>query len=147
MPGKLLEYITNFPRVVGGIDEESTRRAVELYRTIVRKEITATSVLAAELAKTMENAYRDVNIAFSNEMARICETMGVDVYEIRRVDECPPRPEHAPAGRRGGWALPAERLVAAQVWRRYLWQVQGARTYDRPGPRDQRRDAAASGRS
>jgi len=85
MPGKLLEYITDFPRVVGGIDEESTRRAVELYRTIVRQEITPTSVLTAELAKTMENAYRDVNIAFANEMARICEAMGVDVYEIQAL--------------------------------------------------------------
>jgi len=87
MPGKLLEYITDFPRVVGGIDEESTRRAVELYRTIVHSshEITPTSVLTAELAKTMENAYRDVNIAFANEMARVCEAMGADVHEIRRL--------------------------------------------------------------
>jgi UDP-N-acetyl-D-mannosaminuronic acid dehydrogenase len=85
MPGKLLEYITDFPRVVGGIDQESTRRAVELYRTIVRDEITPTSVLTAELAKTMENAYRDVNIAFANEMAQVCEAMGVDVYEIREL--------------------------------------------------------------
>jgi UDP-N-acetyl-D-mannosaminuronic acid dehydrogenase len=85
MPGKLLEYITDFPRVIGGINEESTRRAVELYRTIVRKEITPTSVLTAELAKTMENAYRDVNIAFANEMARVCESMGADVYEIRKL--------------------------------------------------------------
>jgi UDP-N-acetyl-D-mannosaminuronic acid dehydrogenase len=85
MPGKLLEYITDFPRVVGGINKESTRRAVELYKTIVRKEITPTSVLTAELAKTMENAYRDVNIAFANEMARVCEAMGVNVYEIREL--------------------------------------------------------------
>jgi UDP-N-acetyl-D-mannosaminuronic acid dehydrogenase len=85
MPGKLLEYITDFPRVVGGIDDESTRRAVELYKTIVREEITPTSVLTAELAKTMENAYRDVNIAFANEMARVCEAMGVNVYEIREL--------------------------------------------------------------
>jgi UDP-N-acetyl-D-mannosaminuronic acid dehydrogenase len=85
MPGKLLEYITDFPRVVGGIDGESTRRAVELYKTIVREEITPTRLLTAELAKTMENAYRDVNIAFSNEMARVCEAMGVDVYEIQRL--------------------------------------------------------------
>jgi UDP-N-acetyl-D-mannosaminuronic acid dehydrogenase len=87
MPGKLLEYITDFPRVVGGIDGESTRRAVELYKTIVRSghEVTPTSVLTAELAKTMENAYRDVNIAFANEMARVCEVMGVDVYEIRHL--------------------------------------------------------------
>lgn len=85
MPGKLLEYITDFPRVVGGIDAESTHRAVALYKTIVRKEITPASVLTAELAKTMENAYRDVNIAFANEMARTCEAMGVDVYEIREL--------------------------------------------------------------
>lgn len=85
MPGKLLEYITDFPRVVGGIDAESTRRAVNLYKTIVREEITPTSVLTAELAKTMENAYRDVNIAFANEMARVCEVMGVNVYEIREL--------------------------------------------------------------
>jgi UDP-N-acetyl-D-mannosaminuronic acid dehydrogenase len=58
---------------------------VELYRTIVRKEITPTSVLTAELAKTMENAYRDVNIAFANEMALVSEAMGVDVYEIRAL--------------------------------------------------------------
>jgi UDP-N-acetyl-D-mannosaminuronic acid dehydrogenase len=85
MPGKLLEYITDFPRVVGGIDPESTRRAAELYGTIVRKEITPAHVLTAELAKTMENAYRDVNIAFANEMALVCESMGVDVYEIRQL--------------------------------------------------------------
>ncbi len=87
MPGKLLEYITDFPRVVGAIDEKSTRRAVELYETIIHQPhaITPTSVLTAELAKTMENAYRDVNIAFANEMARVCEAMGVDVYEIRKL--------------------------------------------------------------
>jgi UDP-N-acetyl-D-mannosaminuronic acid dehydrogenase len=56
MPGKLLEYITDFPRVVGGIDEESTRRAVELYSHIVREEITPTDVLTAEMAKVVENA-------------------------------------------------------------------------------------------
>jgi len=109
MPGKLLEYITDFPRVVGGIDDESTRRAVELYRTIVRKEITATSVLAAELAKTMENAYRDVNIAFSNEMARVCESMGVDVFEIRRLMNArPDRNMHLPGAGVGGHCLPKD---------------------------------------
>ncbi len=109
MPGKLLEYITDFPRVVGGIDEESTRRAVELYKTIVRKEITPTSVLAAELAKTMENAYRDVNIAFANEMARVCEAMGVDVFEIRRLMNArPDRNMHLPGAGVGGHCLPKD---------------------------------------
>jgi len=109
MPGKLLQYITDFPRVVGGIDAESTRRAVELYRTIVRKEITPTSVLTAELAKTMENAYRDVNIAFANEMARVCEAMGADVYEIRALMNArPDRNMHLAGAGVGGHCLPKD---------------------------------------
>ena len=109
MPGKLLEYITDFPRVVGGIDAESTRRAVELYRTIVRKKITPTSVLTAELAKTMENAYRDVNIAFANEMARVCEAMGADVYEIRALMNArPDRNMHLAGAGVGGHCLPKD---------------------------------------
>jgi UDP-N-acetyl-D-mannosaminuronic acid dehydrogenase len=109
MPGKLLEYTVDFPRVVGGIDAESTSRAVELYRTIVRKEITPTSVLAAELAKTMENAYRDVNIAFANEMARVCEAMGVDVFEIRDLMNArPDRNMHLPGAGVGGHCLPKD---------------------------------------
>jgi UDP-N-acetyl-D-mannosaminuronic acid dehydrogenase len=109
MPGKLLEYITDFPRVVGGIDEESTQRAVELYKTIVRKEITPTSVLTAELAKTMENAYRDVNIAFANEMARVCEAMGANVYEIRKLMNARhDRHMHLPGAGVGGHCLPKD---------------------------------------
>jgi UDP-N-acetyl-D-mannosaminuronic acid dehydrogenase len=109
MPGKLLAYITDFPRVVGGIDGESTRRAVDLYKTIVRKEITPTGVLTAELAKTMENAYRDVNIAFANEMARVCEAMGVDVYEIRDLMNArPDRNMHLPGAGVGGHCLPKD---------------------------------------
>lgn len=109
MPGKLLEYITDFPRVVGGINEESTRRAVELYQTIVRQEITPTSLLTAELAKTMENAYRDVNIAFANEMALVCEAMGVDVYEVRRLMNARhDRHMHLPGAGVGGHCLPKD---------------------------------------
>ncbi len=109
MPGKLLEYIINFPRVVGGIDDESTRRAVELYRHIVRQEITATDCLTAEAAKTVENTYRDVNIAFANEMAMMCESLGVDVFEVRRlVNARPDRHMHLPGAGVGGHCLPKD---------------------------------------
>jgi UDP-N-acetyl-D-mannosaminuronic acid dehydrogenase len=109
MPGRLLEYITDFPRVVGGIDQGSTERAVALYRTIVRQEITPTDVLTAELAKTMENAYRDVNIAFANEMARVCEAMGVNVFEIRELMNArPDRHMHLPGAGVGGHCLPKD---------------------------------------
>jgi len=109
MPGKLLEYLVDFPRVVGGIDARSTELAVELYRTIVRQEITATNVLTAELAKTVENAYRDVNIAFANEMALVCESLGVDVYEMREmINARPDRHMHIPGAGVGGHCLPKD---------------------------------------
>ncbi|MGA9348410.1 MAG: nucleotide sugar dehydrogenase [Anaerolineae bacterium] len=109
MPGKLLEFMVDFPRVVGGIDARSTELAVELYSTIVKWEITATDVLTAELAKTVENAYRDVNIAFANEMALICESLGVDVYEMRElINARPDRHMHLPGAGVGGHCLPKD---------------------------------------
>jgi UDP-N-acetyl-D-mannosaminuronic acid dehydrogenase len=109
MPGKLLEYITDFPRVVGGVDEESTRRAMALYRHIVKAEITPTDVLTAEMAKVVENAYRDVNIAFANEVALLCESMGVNVFEIRElINARPDRHVHVPGAGVGGHCLPKD---------------------------------------
>jgi UDP-N-acetyl-D-mannosaminuronic acid dehydrogenase len=109
MPGKLLEYITDFPRVVGGIDEESTRRAVELYAHIVKAELTPTDVLTAEMAKVVENAYRDVNIAFANEVALACERMGVNVFEVRElINARPDRHMHIPGAGVGGHCLPKD---------------------------------------
>lgn len=109
MPGKLLEYMVDFPRVVGGIDAKSTELAVELYRTIVKREITATDVLTAELAKTVENAYRDVNIAFANEIALVCESLGVDAYEMRElINARPDRHMHLPGAGVGGHCLPKD---------------------------------------
>jgi UDP-N-acetyl-D-mannosaminuronic acid dehydrogenase len=109
MPGKLLEYITDFPRVVGGIDAESARRAVSLYRHIVKAELSPTDVLTAEMAKVVENAYRDVNIAFANEVALLCESMGVDVFEIRDlINARPDRHMHIPGAGVGGHCLPKD---------------------------------------
>ena len=109
MPGKLLEYITDFPRVVGGVDEESTRRAVALYRNIVKAELTPTDVLTAEMAKVVENAYRDVNIAFANEVALACERMGVNVFEVRQlINARPDRQMHIPGAGVGGHCLPKD---------------------------------------
>ncbi len=109
MPGKLLEYITDFPRVVGGIDAEATRRAVALYETIVNEEVSATDALTAEMSKVIENAYRDVNIAFANEIALACERMGVDAFEIRDlINARPDRNVHTPGAGVGGHCLPKD---------------------------------------
>lgn len=109
MPGKLLEYITDFPRVVGGVDAESTRRAVDLYRNIANGELTPTDVLTAEMAKVVENAYRDVNIAFANEVALACEQMGVDAFAVRQlINTRPDRHVHIPGAGVGGHCLPKD---------------------------------------
>jgi UDP-N-acetyl-D-mannosaminuronic acid dehydrogenase len=109
MPGKLLDFLMHLPRVVGGIDPQSTRRAVKLYRHIVQAEIVQTDCLTAETAKTVENAYRDVNIAFANEMALICESLGINVFELRRlVNNRPDRHMHVPGAGVGGHCLPKD---------------------------------------
>ncbi|MHA1979356.1 MAG: nucleotide sugar dehydrogenase [Candidatus Hodarchaeales archaeon] len=110
MPGKLLEYIINMPRVIGGIDEKSAQKAEWLYAHIVKKEIsTMTSCIAAELAKTIENSYRDVNIAFANEMALVCESMGVNIYDIIKVINARhDRHMHIPGAGVGGHCLPKD---------------------------------------
>ena len=109
MPGKLIEYIVNLPRIVGGINKKSEHLAVRLYKTIVREEIHSTNILTAETSKTMENAYRDVNIAFANEMALICENLGVNVFEIRDlINSRSERHMHLPGSGVGGHCLPKD---------------------------------------
>ncbi len=126
MPGKLIEYIVNMPRVVGGITPQSTQRAYELYSKIVKKEISTTDTLGAELCKTIENAYRDVNIAFANEMALVCESLGVDVYElIRLINARDDRMMHIPGAGVGGHCLPKDPwLLRYGLYEYGTWKVE-----------------------
>jgi UDP-N-acetyl-D-mannosaminuronic acid dehydrogenase len=120
MPGKLIDYIVNLPRIVGGIDERSEKRAVAMYKKIVKKEIYSTDVLTAETSKTMENAYRDVNIAFANEMAMISEKLGVDVFEIQQlVNSRSERHMHLPGAGVGGHCLPKDTWLLRYGLRKY----------------------------
>ncbi|MCX6348915.1 MAG: nucleotide sugar dehydrogenase [Candidatus Aureabacteria bacterium] len=120
MPGKLIDYIVNLPRIVGGIDKKSERRAVEMYKKIVKAGIHSTDVLTAETSKVMENAYRDVNIAFANEMALIAEKLGVDVYEIRKlVNSRSERHMHLPGAGVGGHCLPKDTWLLRYGLRKY----------------------------
>ena len=82
-PGNRKFTIKNIPRVVAGIDIESTKRAAEFYRKIIEADIMELkSVKAAEATKIMENTFRDVNIAFVNEMAKSFDKAGIDVTEV-----------------------------------------------------------------
>jgi UDP-N-acetyl-D-mannosaminuronic acid dehydrogenase len=126
MPGKLLEYITDMPRVVGGITPKSTKRALDLYSKIVNEKIYTTDTLSAELSKTIENAYRDVNIAFANEMALVCESLGVDIYEIiELINARDDRHMHIPGAGVGGHCLPKDPwLLRYGLYEYGTWKVE-----------------------
>ncbi len=114
MPGRLLQNIREYDRVVGGINEESTKIALELYQHVVEGELYPTDSLTAEVVKTAENAYRDVQIAFANEIALICEKLDVNAYEVRGlVNKCPFRDMHKPGAGVGGHCLPKDSWLLA----------------------------------
>lgn len=109
MPGRLLDYIVNLPRIVGGVDQKSRDKAVQLYKKIVQAKILSSDILTAEASKTIENAYRDVNIAFANEMAMVCESLGIDVYKVRDlINSRAERHMHIPGIGVGGHCLPKD---------------------------------------
>ncbi len=84
-PGDPKWTVANIPRVVGGIDAESTRRAAGLYQKLIEAEVTELSqIAAAESTKILENTFRDVNIAFVNEMAQSFYKLGIDIAEVIR---------------------------------------------------------------
>ncbi len=109
MPGKLLNNIRNVNRVLGGLDQGSIEKALRYYRKAVKAEIFPTDLISAEISKTVENAYRDVQIAFANEVALLCEKVGADAFEVRRlVNTCPYRDMHIPGSGVGGYCLPKD---------------------------------------
>jgi UDP-N-acetyl-D-glucosamine dehydrogenase len=89
-PGNERWSTKTVPKIVGGIDEESTRRAAELYGGVVETVHPVSSPEAAELTKLLENIFRSVNIALVNELAQLCERMGIDVWEV--VDAAATKP-------------------------------------------------------
>ncbi|HET7802026.1 MAG TPA: UDP-N-acetyl-D-mannosamine dehydrogenase [Humibacillus xanthopallidus] len=91
LPGRIMVEIFTNDRVVGGLTPECAERAAELYRTFVAGEIVLTDATSAEMAKLTENAFRDVNIAFANELAEICDHLGVDVWEVISMANHHPR--------------------------------------------------------
>jgi UDP-N-acetyl-D-mannosaminuronic acid dehydrogenase len=109
MPGKLLANIRGCHRVVGGMSPEAADLAVAFYRHVVQADLDPVDCLTAETVKTMENAYRDVQIAFANEMALLCENMGADVWQVRElVNKAPYRSMHLPGTGVGGHCIPKD---------------------------------------
>jgi UDP-N-acetyl-D-mannosaminuronic acid dehydrogenase len=104
-PGNLISEFTGIPRLVGGIGPNSTALVASLFETVCRKVI-KTDVISAEISKLAENTYRDVNIAFVNEVSLICEEVGADIAEVIRLANTHPRVAlHRPGPGVGGPCL------------------------------------------
>ena len=91
LPGQMLKELIANDRIVGGLTPEASARAKALYEIFCAAQIFVTDARTAELAKLTENAFRDVNIAFANELSMICDRLGVDVWELIRLANRHPR--------------------------------------------------------
>jgi len=91
LPGKIMQELVENDRIVGGINQKSTKKAADFYRSFVTGEVLETDAKTAELCKLTENSFRDVNIAFANELSIICDKFGIDVWELREFANRHPR--------------------------------------------------------
>ena len=91
LPGRILDEVVNNARVIGGMTRRCGQRALALYKIVVRGECRVTNARTAELAKLTENAYRDVNIAFANELSLICDRLRVNVWDLIGLANLHPR--------------------------------------------------------
>lgn len=106
LPGQILYELRYNNRIVGGITEECTEHAAEVYSTFVEGEIIKTEAKTAELSKCMENTFRDVNIALANELAKICDELDINCLDVIQMANKHPRVNlHSPGPGVGGHCL------------------------------------------
>lgn len=82
LPGKIIYELEHNDRVIGGINETSTKKACEFYTQFVKGNLHTTNARTAEMCKLVENSYRDVNIAFANELSIICDKADINVWDL-----------------------------------------------------------------
>jgi len=122
-PGRVDYTLRNTPKVVGGITEACTDRAIELYSRVCDELVRVSTPEAAELTKLLENIFRSVNIALMNEMALVAERMGIDIWEV--VDAASTKPygfmRFEPGPGMGGHCLPVDPFYL--TWRAREFQM------------------------
>lgn len=106
IPGQILKELVENSRISGGIDMASAEKIAQIYKSFVKGEIYLTDARTAELCKLAENTYRDVNIAFANELAQICENSDINVWEAISLCNKHPRVNiHQPGPGVGGHCI------------------------------------------
>ena len=91
LPGQVIRELVENDRVIGGINAASAVRAQDVYRLFVKGQLLVTDARTAEMSKLTENAFRDVNIAFANELSLICDKLNIDVWELIQIANHHPR--------------------------------------------------------
>ena len=91
LPGKIMVELVENDRIVGGINPAATAKVKKFYESFVRGEVFGTDCRTAEMAKLVENSYRDVNIAFANELSMLCDEAGINVWELIQLANRHPR--------------------------------------------------------
>jgi UDP-N-acetyl-D-mannosaminuronic acid dehydrogenase len=91
LPGKIMHELVHNDRIVGGTTKEATDKTAEFYKTFVSGEVLKTDARTAEMAKLTENSFRDVNIAFANELSMLSGKFGIDVWELIELSNRHPR--------------------------------------------------------
>jgi len=91
LPGKILREVVENDRIIGGLDDAATQACAAFYETFVAGKLHLTTARTAETAKLVENAFRDVNIAFANELSMFCEKLDLDVWELIQLANRHPR--------------------------------------------------------
>ncbi|ALP49147.1 UDP-N-acetyl-D-mannosamine dehydrogenase [Corynebacterium glutamicum] len=91
LPGKAMEELITNDRIIGGETDEATRRATEIYASFCTGKLLPTDAVTAEMAKLTENSFRDVNIAFANELSLICDNLDINVWELIELANHHPR--------------------------------------------------------
>lgn len=126
LPNNTLYEMTNNVRIVGGYDEKSANLAASLYSHITKGNIIKVKdITSAEMVKLMENTYRDVNIALSNEFALICEKINVDANEVINAANYHPRVNiHTPGAGVGGHCIPVDPYFLIELAKEYNLNAQ-----------------------
>ncbi|MDL2346067.1 UDP-N-acetyl-D-mannosamine dehydrogenase [Campylobacter hyointestinalis] len=91
LPGKIMKELVSNDRIVGGTTDEATKATAKFYREFVEGEVLETNAKTAEMAKLTENSFRDVNIAFANELSMLCDKFDINVWELIKLANRHPR--------------------------------------------------------
>ncbi len=135
LPGFILKELVENDRNIGGINWKSSEKAKELYRIFVTGDIYLTDSITAEMSKLIENTYRDINIAFANELSIICDKLSIDVFELIKLANRHPRVNiHQPGAGVGGHCIAVDPYFIVDKFKDESLLIKTAREVNRKKP-------------